>query len=156
MGAMPISGRRSRGEDGRRGRAARTGGRCGCARRRSGVIGPRFKARPRSLPPKVRGRGPVDPPAKNIRCDAKDPARPRTYLEQNTFSKRGVQVEPKVALHIRPLRYSASVQKPRRRPVLVQASEQAQSVTAGMGQWTRTRMLWTVVRAFALTSKPWF
>ena len=39
------------------------------------------------------GRVPADPPAKNIRCDAKDPARPRKYLEQNTFSKRGVQVE---------------------------------------------------------------
>ena len=43
------------------------------------------------------GRVPADPPAKNIRCDAKDPARPRKYLEQNTFSKRGVQVEPELA-----------------------------------------------------------
>src|SRR3954463_8319739 len=39
------------------------------------------------------GRGPADPSAKNIWCDAKDHARPRKYLEQNTFSKRGVQVE---------------------------------------------------------------
>src|SRR5215204_818455 len=33
-------------------------------------------------------------PHRTIRCDAKDHARPRKYLEQNTFSKRGVQVEP--------------------------------------------------------------
>src|SRR3954453_22320745 len=39
------------------------------------------------------GRGPADPSAKNIWCDAKDHARPRKYLEQNIFSKRGVQVE---------------------------------------------------------------
>src|SRR3982750_4760410 len=39
------------------------------------------------------GRVPADPPAKNIRCDAKDHARPRKYLEQNTFPNRGVQVE---------------------------------------------------------------
>src|SRR3982750_2505819 len=39
------------------------------------------------------GRVPADPPAKNIWCDAKDHARPRKYLEQNTFSKCGVQVE---------------------------------------------------------------
>jgi hypothetical protein len=39
------------------------------------------------------GRGPADPPAKNIRCDAKDHARPRKYLEQNTFPNRGVQVK---------------------------------------------------------------
>src|SRR5215207_7540132 len=32
-------------------------------------------------------------PHRTIRCDAKDHARPRKYLEQNTFSKRGVQVE---------------------------------------------------------------
>src|SRR3954453_9227973 len=38
---------------------------------------------------------------------------------------------PTVFLRILPLRHSASVQKPRRRPVLVQASEQVQSVTAG-------------------------
>ena len=40
------------------------------------------------------GRVPAYPPAKHIWCDAKDHARPRKYLEQNTFSKRGVQVEP--------------------------------------------------------------
>src|SRR3954462_10333843 len=39
------------------------------------------------------GRVPADPPAKNIRCDAKDHARPRKYLKQNTSSKHGVQVE---------------------------------------------------------------
>jgi uncharacterized membrane protein len=39
------------------------------------------------------GRVPAYPPAKHIWCDAKDHARPRKYLEQNTFSKRGVQVE---------------------------------------------------------------
>src|SRR4051794_38615212 len=39
------------------------------------------------------GRVPADPPAKNIWCDAKDHARPCKYLEQNTFSKRGVQLE---------------------------------------------------------------
>src|SRR3954452_2684089 len=39
------------------------------------------------------GRGPADPSAKNIWCDAKDHAHPRKYLEQNIFSKRGVQVE---------------------------------------------------------------
>src|SRR3954454_21609984 len=43
------------------------------------------------------GRGPADPSAKNIWCDAKDHARPRKYLEQNIFSKRGVQVEPQWA-----------------------------------------------------------
>src|SRR3954471_7217974 len=32
-------------------------------------------------------------PQRTISCDAKDHARPRKYLEQNTFSKRGVQVE---------------------------------------------------------------
>jgi hypothetical protein len=41
------------------------------------------------------GRVPADPPAKNIWCDAKDHARLRKHLEQNIFSKRGVQVEPK-------------------------------------------------------------
>src|SRR3954454_22026106 len=39
------------------------------------------------------GRVPADPSAKNIWCDAKDHAHPRKYLEQNIFSKRGVQVE---------------------------------------------------------------
>src|SRR5215212_3683364 len=39
------------------------------------------------------GRVSADPPAKNIGCDAKDHARPRKYMEQNTFSKCGVQVE---------------------------------------------------------------
>src|SRR3954453_17427545 len=39
------------------------------------------------------GRGPADPSPKNIWCDAKDHARPCKYLEQNIFSKRGVQVE---------------------------------------------------------------
>src|SRR5215208_3991602 len=43
------------------------------------------------------GRVPADPPAKNIWCDAKDHAHPRKYLEQNIFSKRGVQVEPKAS-----------------------------------------------------------
>src|SRR3954453_20653354 len=36
---------------------------------------------------------PAELPAKIHRCDAKDHARPRKYLEQNTFSKRGVQVQ---------------------------------------------------------------
>src|SRR5215210_6541734 len=43
-------------------------------------------------------------PQRTISCDAKDHARPRKCLEQNTFSKRGVQVEPqaiKAALAIR-------------------------------------------------------
>ena len=34
---------------------------------------------------------PAELPAQNPRCDAKDHARPRKYLEQNSFSKRGVQ-----------------------------------------------------------------
>src|SRR4051812_1354168 len=37
---------------------------------------------------------PAELPAKIHRCDAKDHARPRKYLEQNTFPKRGVQVQP--------------------------------------------------------------
>ena len=49
---------------------------------------PALRSRPTSA-----GRVPADPPAKNIWCDAKDRARPRKYLEQNTFSKCGVQVE---------------------------------------------------------------
>ena len=44
--------------------------------------------------PMFAGQVPADPPAKTIRCDAKDHARPRKYLERNTFSKRSVQVEP--------------------------------------------------------------
>src|SRR3954470_7862900 len=32
-------------------------------------------------------------PLRTIPCDAKDHARPRKYLGQNLFSKRGVQVE---------------------------------------------------------------
>src|SRR4051794_22351245 len=35
---------------------------------------------------------PAELSAKNHRCDAKDHARPRKYLEQNSFSTRGVQV----------------------------------------------------------------
>src|SRR5215208_5557880 len=50
------------------------------------------------------GRVPADPPAKNIWCDAKDHAHPRKYLEQNIFSKRGVQVEPEVRYGLRLVR----------------------------------------------------
>ena len=42
------------------------------------------------------GSVPAELPAQNHRCDAKDHARPRKYFEQNTFSKRGVQVQPKL------------------------------------------------------------
>ena len=38
---------------------------------------------------------PAELSAKNHRCDAKDHARPRKYLEQNSFSNRGVQGKPK-------------------------------------------------------------
>jgi hypothetical protein len=38
------------------------------------------------------GLAPAELSAKNHRCDAKDHARPRKYLEQNSFSTRGVQV----------------------------------------------------------------
>src|SRR3954452_12664153 len=37
---------------------------------------------------------PAELSAKNHPCDAKDHARPRKYLEQNSFLKRGVQVQP--------------------------------------------------------------
>ena len=40
------------------------------------------------------GLAPAELPAKNHRCDAKDHARPPKYLEQNTSSKRDVQVRP--------------------------------------------------------------
>src|SRR3954469_10300811 len=39
---------------------------------------------------------PAELSAKNHPCDAKDHARPRKYLEQNSFLKRGVQVQPNV------------------------------------------------------------
>src|SRR3954453_22428361 len=58
------------------------------------------------------GRGPADPSAKNIWCDAKDHARPRKYLEQNIFSKRGVQVELQIGAdgdHARARRVASTV-----------------------------------------------
>ena len=41
---------------------------------------------------------PAELPAQNHRCDAKDHARPRKYLEQNTFPNRGVQVQFGIAV----------------------------------------------------------
>src|SRR3954454_3801186 len=70
------------------------GGRGGYARRRSGVIGPLFTPRPRCSPAqRPRARCRLILPHRTIRCDAKDHAHPRKRLNQNTFSKRGVQVE---------------------------------------------------------------
>src|SRR4051812_46030253 len=55
---------------------------------------PRIRGSP-ALPARSTSAGlvPAELSAKNHRCDAKDHARPRKYLEQNTFSKRGVQVQ---------------------------------------------------------------
>src|SRR3954471_14450348 len=57
---------------------------------------PRIRGSP-ALPARSTSAGlvPAELSAKNHRCDAKDHARPRKYLGQNTFSKRGVQVQPK-------------------------------------------------------------
>lgn len=41
------------------------------------------------------GLAPAELPTQNHRCDAKDHARPCKYLRQNTFPRRGVQVQPK-------------------------------------------------------------
>src|SRR5829696_2888116 len=51
-------------------------------------------------------------PQRTIRCDAKDHARPRKYLEQNTFSKRGVQVEPETRAAAQPRSRHASPNHP--------------------------------------------
>src|SRR3954452_25140443 len=55
---------------------------------------PRIRGSP-ALPARSTSAGlvPAKLSAKNHRCDAKDHARPRKYLGQNTFSKRGVQVQ---------------------------------------------------------------
>src|SRR3954452_4703271 len=54
---------------------------------------PRIRGSP-ALPARSTSAGlvPAELSAKNHRCDAKDHARPRKYLEQNSFSTRGVQV----------------------------------------------------------------
>src|SRR3954469_2630584 len=69
-------------------------------------------------PPALRARStsaglvPAELSAKNHPCDAKDHARPRKYLEQNSFLKRGVQVQPNVetialSALIEPVRYGS-------------------------------------------------
>src|SRR3954452_19166712 len=88
MGARPIGCRRSRGEDGRPLRLRTPAIRCD----RPTVQGP-----PAFSPAQCPRAGcQLILPQRTISCDAKDHARPRKYMEQNTFSKRGVQVEHEV------------------------------------------------------------
>ena len=81
-------------------------------------------------------------PQRTIRCDAKDRARPRKHLEQNTFPKRGVQVEHELPLVNKPVLFMARTRdrtapgrtyaKPEDRDPLGQVAERAKELAPRM------------------------